>query len=114
MLGLVPTSWRCSEVKLEYLVTEINVTGGVDEVDQVSAIISRVFEYHTSCLCLDCDASLALNLQRVKYLSATAVFLCDIAGKLEEAVTESALAMIDMCNDTEVADVIEWNILQLL
>ncbi len=82
------------------LVAEVDVTGGVDQVEDVALPVD------TDVLRLDGDAALALEVHRVEVLR-THVAGLDGAGDLEDPVGQRRLAMVDVRNDREVADAIE-------
>ena len=60
------------------------------------------FPRHTSWRHLDRDTTLLLYIHRVEGLSMVDFF--DSTSELEHAVSECTLAMIDMCDDTEITD----------
>lgn len=70
-------------------------------------VLSIVLVDHRTCLRLHRNAALALNVQFVQYL-LLATFL-DGACELKQAIAESALAMINMCDDAEVAKTLDWD-----
>ena len=63
---------------------------------------------HTTCLRLDCDPTLPLNVELVENLLLSSSL--DSARKLKQPVAKRALAMVDMSNDTEVAIPFKRNI----
>ena len=84
------------------LVGEVDVPGGVDEVELIlDAVLRGVGE--PNGLRLDRDPALALELHLVEEL---VLFLAvtERADKLEDPIGEGALAVIDMRDDREVAD----------
>src|SRR5829696_8785136 len=85
------------------LVREVDVTGRVDQVEAIGlAVARRVLDAHR--LGLDRDPALALELHRVEQLRAMLARV-DRARDLEDAVGERRLAVIDVRDDREVADV---------
>lgn len=76
------------------------MTGGVDEMQKI--VVAFVVVYHTAGLGLDGDTTLALDIQLIQDLLVTAGL--NGAGELEQSVAESALAMIDVSDDAEVAE----------
>ncbi len=79
----------------------------VDQVQHiVLAVAGLVIEPHG--LRLDGDAALALDVHRVEHLLAPDHFaLGEAAGELDQPVGERRLAVIDMRDDGEVADVVD-------
>ncbi len=77
----------------------------VDQVEYVIlAVVVAVVEAHG--LRLDGDAALALDIHVVEHLLLAGHFArVEPAGQLNQAVGERRLAMVDMGNDGEVADV---------
>src|SRR5207237_10014446 len=84
------------------LVAEVDVPGGVDEVeDVVLAVAGAVVEPHR--LRLDGDAALALDVHRVEHLLLH-LARTEPAGHLDQTVGERRLAVVDVGDDREVAD----------
>ena len=89
------------------LIGEVDMTGRVDEVEDVGLAVARgVVEAHR--LRLDGDAALALDVHRVQHL-LLAGHLARIhgAGELDQPIRQRRLAVVDMCDDREIADVVE-------
>ena len=80
------------------LVREVDMAGRVDQVQLVALPV------HPNRLRLDRDAALALELHRVEHLVAH-LARRDRVGQLEDAIGERRLAMVDVRDDREVADV---------
>ncbi len=80
-----------------HLVAEVDVAGGVDEVERVALPLDA------HVLRLDRDPPLALELHRVEVLLAHVAGL-DRSGQLEDAVRERRLAVVDVGDDREVAN----------
>jgi hypothetical protein len=79
------------------------VPGGVDQVEDVGlAVLRLVVEPHGARL--DGDAALALEVHVVEQLRVH-LALGHRAGALEDAVGERRLAVVDVRDDREVADV---------
>ncbi len=79
------------------------MAGRVDEVeDVVLAVFGAVVQAHG--LRLDGDAALALDVHGVEHLLLH-VARFEPAGRLDEAVGKRRLAVVDMRDDGEVADV---------
>ena len=88
-----------------HLVGEVHMAGGVDEVEEVLLPVLRLV-HHRDGMALDRDSALALQVHRVERL------LLQFAqgnrlGELQNAVAQGRLAVVDMRDDTEVADVFE-------
>ena len=79
------------------LVREVDVPGGVDQVQ----LVASPEDAHR--LRLDRDPALAFELHRVEDLLAH-LPLGDRVGQLEDAIGERRLAMVDVRDDREVAD----------
>ena len=81
------------------------MAGGVHQVqDIVLAILGLVVQPHR--LRLDGDAALLLDIHRVEDLLAH-VAGRDSAGLLDQAISQRRLAVVDMGNDREVADIVD-------
>ena len=89
------------------LVGEVDMAGGVDEVEHVILAVARpVIEPHG--LRLDGDAALALDVHGIEHLlDHFARF--EPAGELNQPVRERRFAVVDMGDDSEVADVLDWD-----
>ena len=86
------------------LVGEVDVAGRVDQVQVVGlAVGGRVLDPHR--LRLDRDPALALEVHRVEHLRLHFLRV-DGAGDLEDAVGQRRLAVVDVGDDREVADVV--------
>lgn len=85
------------------LVGEVDVAGGVDEIELVGVAVVRLV-HHADGVGLDGDAALALEVHGVEDLG---LHLAggQRTGQLEEPVGEGGLAVVDMRDDREVADV---------
>ncbi len=79
------------------LVAEVDVTGGVDQVEDVAVPVDP------DVLRLDRDAPLAFEVHRVEVLRPH-VPCVDGAGDLQDPVRQRRLAMVDVRNDREIAD----------
>ncbi len=79
------------------LVAEVDVTRGVDQVEDVALPVD------TDVLRLDRDAPLALEVHRVEVLRPHVAGV-DGAGDLQDPVRQRRLAMVDVRDDREVAD----------
>ena len=80
------------------LVGEVHVAGRVDQVQLVA------LPCHAHRLRLDRDPALALEVHRVEHLRAH-LALRDGVRQLEDAVGERRLAVVDVRDDREIADV---------
>ncbi len=79
------------------------MTRSIDEVQDVVHTISRT-ELHACWLHLDSDAALALEVHFVEHL-ITHFTRLNRAGAFKEPIREGRLAVINMGDDAEVADV---------
>ena len=80
------------------------MAGGVDQVQVVGLPVrGPVLDPHR--LGLDRDPALALELHRVEHLGPHFLRV-DGAGELEDPVGERRLAVVDVGDDREVADVV--------
>ena len=80
------------------------MAGGVDQVQVVGLPVGGlVLDPHR--LRLDRDPALALEVHRVEHLGAHFLRV-DGAGDLEDAVGQRRLAVVDVGDDREVADVV--------
>jgi len=84
------------------LVGEVDVAGGVDEVEDVVLAIAGV-ERQAHGLALDGDAALALDVHPVEVLRAHLPGVHD-AGDLQHPVGQGRLAVVDVGDDAEVPD----------
>ena len=86
------------------LVGEIHVSRGVDQVEPVlRAVLRRVRQRHE--VGLDGDPALALEVHRVERLLHHLALL-ERAGQFEHAVGQGGLAVVDVRDDAEVADLL--------
>ena len=90
--------------RARHLVGEVDVSRRVDQVQLVGLAVARGLEEHADRLRLDRDPALALELHRVEQLRAHQSRI-DGVGQLENPVSERRLAVVDVGNDREVADV---------
>ena len=89
--------------RARHLVGEVDMAGRVDEVEHVVlAVVGAVVEAHG--LRLDGDAALALDVHRVEHLLLHVARL-QPAGGLDQPVGERRLAVVDVGDDREIADV---------
>ena len=87
-----------------HLVPEVHVAGGVDEVELIPlAVIGVVVEAHRPGL--DGDAPLLFQLHVIQNLGFH-LPLGDGGGGLQKAVGQGALAVVDVGDDAEVADIL--------
>ena len=85
-------------------VGEVDVSRGVDEVEDILLTVRRG-EVHRHRVALDRDALLALEVHRVEELLLHLALL-DRLRVLEQAVGKGRLAVVDVRDDAEVADVV--------
>lgn len=83
-------------------VGEVDVAGGIDEVELVGLTVLRlVVQGHA--VGLDGDPALALQVHGVQDLGLHFA-IGEAAAHLDEAIGQRRLAMVDMGNDGEIAD----------
>ncbi len=87
-----------------HLVGEVDVTGRVDQVQLIRLPVVRGLVEHSHRLRLDRDPALALEVHRVEQLRAHRPRI-DRVRELEDPVGQRRLAMVDVGDDREVADV---------
>ena len=90
--------------RTRHLVGEVDMTRRVDQVQVVDVAVARLVAERGG-LRLDRDAPLALELHRVEHLLAH-LAVGKAAAALDEAVGKRRLAVIDVRDDREVADVL--------
>ena len=91
--------------RARHLIGEVDVAGRVHQVEDVGlAVLGLVVEPHR--LRLDGDAALALDIHRIEHL-LDHVARRHRAGGLDQPVGERRLAVVDMGDDGEIADVVE-------
>ena len=91
---------RCE--RAAHLVGEVDVARGVDEVELVGlAVVGIVGDAHG--VALDGDAALSLDVHGVEQLGLH-VALLNRVGELENTVRDGRLAVVDVRNDREVAN----------
>ena len=94
-------AFACGQAAAD-LVSEVDMTRGVDEVELVGlAIIGGIVDANS--LAFDGDAAFALDVHAVKQLSLH-IAMRHGAGHLQNAVGERGLAMVDMGDDAEISD----------
>ena len=87
-----------------HLVREVDVAGGVDEVEAVGhAVLGRVLE--TDGAGLDRDALLALEVHRIEDL-ARHLARIDRVRQLQQSIGEGGLAVVDVGDDREVTQAV--------
>ena len=84
------------------LVAEVDVAGGVDQVEDVAVV------HDPDVLGLDGDAPLPLDVHGVEVLLPHQAGV-DGPGDLEDAVGQGRLAVVDVADDGEVADALDRN-----
>ena len=92
--------------RARHLVGEVDVAGRVDQVELVGLAVARLVAQRRG-LRLDGDAALALEVHRVEHLRLH-LALGQAAAALDEAIGERRLAVVDVRDDGEVADVAAW------
>ena len=87
------------------LVGEVDVAGGVDQVEHVILAVARlVIEPHG--LRLDGDAALALDIHGIEHLLLHLAQF-EPAGELDQPVGQRGFAVVDMRDDGEIADILD-------
>ena len=92
-----------------HLVAEVHVAGGVDQVQDVFLPVQGIV--HLDRLALDGDPPLPLQVHVVQVLGLH-VAVGDGAGHLQQAVGQRALAVVDVGDDAEIADVVHGTFLK--
>ena len=87
-----------------HLVREVDVAGGVDQVEAVDAAVARRVLQRRG-LRLDRDAALALDVHRVEHLRFH-LAVAQAAAALDQAIGQRRLAVVDVGDDREIADVV--------
>ena len=85
------------------LIGKVNVARRIDQIELIRLTIVGVIG-NADGIGLDRNAALALDIHGVEQLRLHVAFV-DGMGELEDAVADRGLAMVDMRNDREVADV---------
>ena len=85
-----------------HLAAEVGVAGRVDDVD------ARVLPLHRGALGQDGDAALALQVVGVHGALGDLLVLAEGAGLRQQLVDEGGLAMVDVCDDRDIAQV-HWS-----
>ena len=89
--------------RARHLIGEVDMAGRVDQIeDVVLAVVGLVVQPHG--LRLDGDAALALDIHVVEHLLLHVARL-QPAGRLDQPVGQRRLAVVDMGDDCEIADV---------
>ena len=83
-------------------IAEIDVAGGVDEVELVGLAVGRRI-HHADRVRLDGDAALALEIHRIQHLGLH-LARRQRAGELQQTVGEGALPMVNMGDNREISD----------
>ncbi len=77
---------------------------GVDEIELVSFAVFRMV-VECDALCFDGDATLTLQIHRVKNLRSHFT-VCEATADLNKAVRERGFTMVDMSDDGEISYVL--------
>jgi hypothetical protein len=85
-----------------HLIGKVHVAGGVDEVDLVFLAVPGLVEQGGG-LGLDGDAPLPLQVHGIQYLLLHLPFF-QAAAAMDDAVRQGGLAVVDVGDDGEVAD----------
>ena len=88
------------------LIGEVHVTGRIDQIEDIVLAIARfVIEPHS--LRLDGNSALALDVHGIEHLLLHLARL-QPAGELNQPVGQRRFSMVDMGDDGEIADVLDW------
>jgi hypothetical protein len=71
-------------------------------------VLAIVIVNHRACLRLDGNASLSFHIQLVEELLLASRLDCP--SNLQQAIGECALAMVDVRDDAEIAEAIDWDV----
>ena len=85
-----------------HLIGKVNVARGIDQVKQVFLPVGRVDVLHLDRMTFDRDAALALEVHVVQGL-VLHIPLADGMGMFQQAVGQGAFAMVNVCDNAEVA-----------
>src|SRR5699024_7487447 len=87
------------------LATEVGVTRGVDDVDnEVAAVLAGTLAAHGGVLGQDGDALLAFEITGVHHAVSDTTVVVEHAGLLQHGVDEGGLAVVDVGDDGDVAE----------
>ena len=84
-----------------HLIGEVHVAGGVDHTERIFGAVKG--PWHAHGLGFDGDATLLLDIHTVEEAIAH-LSLWHNAAQLQDAVGHGRLAVVDVCDDTEVAN----------
>src|SRR5690606_32111260 len=87
-----------------HLVAEVDVAGGIDEVEEVRLPVARGVG-HRDGLRLDGDAALALDRVGVEHLGFH-LARRQATAQMDDAVSQGRLAVVDVGDDGEIADLL--------
>ena len=90
--------------RARHFIAEVDVSGGVDQVELIGLAVVRLV-HHAHGVGLDGDAALALQVHGIEHLRLH-LARGERAGEFQQSVGERGLAVIDVRDDREVADVI--------
>ena len=80
----------------------------VDQIKPVFVAVLRVV-VQTDALRLDSDSALALQVHRIEHLRRH-LALRERAGQLEQTIRQRRFAVVDVCNDAEIPDVLRIHV----
>ena len=92
--------------RARHFVREIDVAGGVDEVELVGLPVALRCVVERDALRLDGNAALALQIHRIQHLRLHFA-LGQAAAHLDEAVGEGGFAVVNMGDDGKIADALK-------
>lgn len=102
--GIIRTSSAAS-ITPGNLGPKVDVARRVDQMQEI--ILPFVVVEHGTCLRLDGDASLALDVELIQDLSIAS--LLNGARQFKKTIAESAFAMVDVSHDAEVPESLNWD-----
>ena len=89
---------------------EVNVTGGIDEIDEISDFLSFLedvgLEVHGDTGGLDGDTSFLFILSCVGGSHVSSGFTGDNTGFGDEGISKSGLSVVNVCNNRHVSDLL--------
>ena len=89
------------------LIVKVHVAGGVDQVKDVGlAVFGTVVQANRTCL--DGDATFPFDVHVVQNLVLHVTF-CHRVGLFQNAVSKGGFSVVDVCDNTKIADVIHFH-----
>ena len=88
-----------------HFVGEVNVTGRINEIEDVLFPVGGVYISHLDSMALDGDATLALQIHIIQGLILHLAF-ADGIGIFQQPVGKCAFAVVNVGDDTKIANVL--------